>query len=67
MLELSVLGWNASQDNAICSIVSYSYNHLNFQSDIEVSEKDIERNIKENPEIEEKKPVSPSGLRRRPV
>ncbi|CAI8611074.1 unnamed protein product [Vicia faba] len=37
-------------------------------SDIEVSEKDIERNVKENPsEIEEKKPVSPSGLRRRPV
>ncbi|CAL5199262.1 unnamed protein product [Lathyrus oleraceus] len=36
-------------------------------SDIEVTE-DIERNIKENSsEIEEKKPVSPSGLRRRPV
>ncbi|CAK8564069.1 unnamed protein product [Lathyrus sativus] len=37
-------------------------------SDIEVSEKDIERNVKENPsEIEEKKPMSPSGLRRRAV
>jgi hypothetical protein len=46
-----------------------SYNHLNFQSEIKVSEKDIERNVKENPsEIEEKKPMSPSsGLRRRPV
>ncbi|XP_058756075.1 uncharacterized protein LOC131629296 [Vicia villosa] len=37
-------------------------------SDIEVSEKDITGNVKENPsEIEENKPVSPSGLRRRPV
>ncbi|XP_058773023.1 uncharacterized protein LOC131647128 [Vicia villosa] len=37
--------------------------------DIEVSEKDIERNVKECPsEIEEKMPMSPSsGLRRRPV
>jgi hypothetical protein len=46
-----------------------SYNHLNFQSEIAVYGKDIERNVKENPsEIEGKKPMSPSfGLRKRPV
>ncbi|XP_058773014.1 uncharacterized protein LOC131647119 [Vicia villosa] len=42
---------------------------VHVPDDIEVSEKDIERNVKENlSEIEEKMPMSPSsGLRRRPV
>ncbi|XP_004507920.1 uncharacterized protein [Cicer arietinum] len=48
------------------AIASKLVNHV---SDIQVSEKDFESNVKENPsEIEEKKPISPSsGLRRRPV